>query len=168
LAVVNRKTLYMLRRTCFLALVLIVSGCGGDSGPALNAVSGKVTKAGKPLANVSVTFNPAAGGVASGGRTDDQGRFALVCQNGKGGAVAGKHKVVLKLAEVAAASNSDPMAARDAMMKAREGQMNGGKKGAPVAEKKGGEIPETYANPSTTPLEYDVVVGNNDFDIVIP
>ncbi len=147
---------------------LVVAGCGGESGPALQAVTGKVTKGGQPIANVNVTFSPVSGGVSSGGRTDAEGKFALVCQNGKAGAIEGKHKVVLTVVDAAATSTTDPMAARDAMMKSRESQMDGGKRGAPVAEKKEGPIPSTYSSPSSTPLEYNVATGNNDFDIVIP
>lgn len=159
----------MFRNIASFALLVMVVGCGGDSGPALQAVTGKVTKGGQPVANVNVTFSPVSGGVSSGGRTDAEGKFALVCQNGKAGAIEGKHKVVLTAVDVAAATaSSDPMAARDAMMKSRESQMDGGKRGAPVAEKKEGAIPSTYNNPSTTPLEYNVAAGNNDFDIVIP
>ncbi len=158
----------MLRQFVCCSLMLFVFGCGGSSGPALHPVSGKVTKGGKPLANVSVTFSPAGGGISSGGRTDADGRFALLCQNGKAGAIEGKHKVVLQVVDVTSGASSDPMAARDAMMKAREAQMKGGRNGAPAAEKKGGDIPETYADPKATPLEYSVVAGNNDFDIVIP
>jgi len=158
----------MLRQFVSYSLLLLVLGCGGSSGPALHPVSGKVTKGGKPLANVSVTFSPVAGGISSGGRTDADGKFALLCQNGKAGAVEGKHKVVLKVVDVTSGASSDPMAARDAMMKARESQMKGGRNGAPAAEKKGGEIPETYADPKASPLEYNVAAGSNDFDIVIP
>ena len=158
----------MLRQFVCISVFAFVLGCGGASGPALHPVSGKVTKGGKPLANVSVTFSPVAGGISSGGRTDADGKFALLCQNGKAGAVEGKHKVVLQVVDVTSGAASDPMAARDAMMKAREAQMSGGKKGAPAAEKKGGEIPETYADPKATPLEYNVAAGTNDFDIVIP
>jgi len=158
----------MLRRIASLALLLMVVGCGGESGPALQTVTGKVTKGGQPIANVNVTFSPVSGGVSSGGRTDAEGKFALVCQNGKAGAIEGKHKVVLTVVEASATSTTDPMAARDAMMKSRESQMDGGKRGAPAAEKKEGPIPSTYSSPSSTPLEYNVATGSNDFSIVIP
>lgn len=158
----------MLRRIASLALLLMVVGCGGESGPALQTVTGKVTKGGQPIANVNVTFSPVSGGVSSGGRTDAEGKFALVCQNGKAGATEGKHKVVLTVVEASATSTTDPMAARDAMMKSRESQMDGGKRGAPAAEKKEGPIPSTYSSPSSTPLEYNVATGSNDFNIVIP
>ena len=149
-----------------LLAAFATAGCG-ESGPALSSVSGKVTKAGKPLANINVTFTPAAGGPASAGRTDADGRFALICQNGKAGAVPGKHKVVLQTVQEAAVdSNSDPKAAMEAYMKMRGG--SGKKNTAPSNDPSGGAFPKEYSDASKTPLQYEVGTSGNEFDIVIP
>ena len=56
--------LFTVNRRSFSLLALIgigfLAGCG-DAGPALSSVSGKVTKGGKPLANINVTFTPTSG-----------------------------------------------------------------------------------------------------------
>jgi len=158
----TRRTLSVMS----LLAVFSAAGCGA-SGPALSAVSGKVTKAGKPLANINVTFTPTAGGPASAGRTDADGKFALICQNGKAGAVPGKHKVVLQsVQEAAVDSNADPKAAMEAYMKMRGG--NGKKNTAPSNDPSGGAFPKEYSDASKTPLQYEVGTSSNDFDIVIP
>ena len=162
--------LFSVNRRSFSLLALIgigfLAGCG-DAGPALSSVSGKVTKGGKPLANINVTFTPTSGGPASAGRTDSDGRFALICQNGRAGAVQGKHKVLLQLVqETAVDSNADPKAAMEAYMKMRGG--SGKKNVAPSNDPTGGAFPKEYTNINSTPLSYDVVASGNEFDIVIP
>jgi len=159
---VTRRSLPLLAVCCSL----ILTGCG-DSGPALSSVSGKVTKGGKPLANINVTFTPTAGGPSSAGRTDSDGKFALICQNGKAGAVPGKHKVVLQaFQEAAVDSNADPKAAMEAYMKMRGG--NGKKNTAPSNDPSGGAFPKEYGDAAKTPLQYEVTASANEFDIVIP
>jgi hypothetical protein len=58
------------------------------------------------------------------------------------------------------------------MMKEREGQMKGGKKGAPVGGPNGvatdAVIPPEYGDALKTPLTFEVKEGSNDFDIPIP
>ena len=116
---------------------------------------------------INVTFTPAAGGPASAGRTDADGKFALICQNGKAGAVPGKHKVVLQTVQEAAVdSNSDPKAAMEAYMKMRGG--SGKKNTAPSNDPSGGAFPKEYSDASKTPLQYEVGTSGNEFDIVIP
>lgn len=90
----------------FLAVLLAglvtvsLVGCSGDSTPTA-PVTGKVTLDGKPLASVSVLFQPAGGanrdpGVGSVGITDAQGMFTLkLSGSGKSGAVIGQHVVTL-------------------------------------------------------------------------
>lgn len=81
-------------------LAALGGGCSGDSTPTA-PVSGKVTLDGKPLANISVLFQPAGGanrdpGAGSVGITDAQGMFTLkISGSGKLGAVVGLHAVTL-------------------------------------------------------------------------
>jgi hypothetical protein len=89
------------RRIAIAASLLMstLAGCSERSTPTA-AVSGKVTLDGKPLANVSVLFQPVGSnrdpGVGSYGITDAQGGFTLK-QSGSGrdGAVVGQHAVTL-------------------------------------------------------------------------
>ena len=74
-----------------LPAVLLV-GCGG---PSLGTVTGTVTIDGKPAPNVTVTFVPEAGGRASTGVTDSEGKYELLYSVDKG-ALIGKHKVALQ------------------------------------------------------------------------
>jgi hypothetical protein len=91
----------------------------------------------------------------------------LICQNGKAGAVPGKHKVVLQsVQEAAVDSNTDPKAAMEAYMKMRGG--SGKKNTAPSNDPSGGAFPKEYSDASKTPLQYDVGASSNEFDIVIP
>ncbi len=78
-------------------MLLVFSGCGGDDVPTA-PVSGRVTMDGKPLANVSVTFQPAVEskntGGGSFGKTDADGRYTLeFVASGDSGAVVGQHRV---------------------------------------------------------------------------
>jgi len=72
----------------------LLSGCsGGGTVP----VSGRVTLDGEGLEHVAVTFTPLAGGTASSGTTDAEGRFTLksISESASPGAVVGKHRVTL-------------------------------------------------------------------------
>jgi hypothetical protein len=97
-------------RSCLFCLALVsIVGCGGGSGPALYTVTGTVTKGGQPVAGATVTFNPVDGGPSSAGRTNDEGKFALVSQMGKAGAVAGTHKATVAKAQVSTTSGEFDM-----------------------------------------------------------
>ncbi len=67
-------------------------GCGGDGGPPLAPVKGKVTLYGKPYTKGIVTFSPEGGGPSATSRTDENGDYEL-WSAGKKGAAIGKHKV---------------------------------------------------------------------------
>jgi hypothetical protein len=83
---------------CFGAVVLLaLAGC---SPPLKYAeVEGKVTLGGKSLAGVKVTFYPDTEGAEqlpySSGMTDGKGLYTLSLQDGKPGAMVGKHRVVV-------------------------------------------------------------------------
>jgi len=156
------------RRLCAIVASLALLGCG-EGGPELASVSGKVTKGGKPLAGVNVTFAPKAAGPSSGARTDSEGKFVLICQSGKAGAVIGEHKAVLQaVADSKVDSNSDPKAAMDAMFKARSGGPKGKNVDPSKAAAAESPFPPEYGDPAKTPLTYQVKAGSNEFDIAIP
>jgi hypothetical protein len=156
-------------RFILLAALLLATGCG-DGGPTLHYVAGTVTKGDKPLAGISVTFSPEKG-PSSTGVTNAEGKFIVVSATGKRGAIAGKHKVTIQKFQTGGSGGGgtfDPVA----MMKEREGQMKGGKKGAPVGGPNGvatdAVIPPEYGDALKTPLTFEVKEGSNDFDIPIP
>jgi hypothetical protein len=159
----NEAGSYMCRFVAMGLFALILGGCG-QAGPSLNPVTGKVTKGGQPLKGISVTFSPVDAGPSSAGLTNDEGKFVLLCQNGKAGAVAGKHKVVL--AE-AASAGSAPVG-YEAMLAARQGGEAKGAKGAPAKSEEKTSFPSEYGNAQTTPLSFEIKAGNNEFDVPIP
>ena len=153
-----------------LASLLFCAGCGGDAGPAIYSVTGKLTKGDKPLAGVIVTFSPVEGGPSSSGQTNESGAFILLSASGKAGAVAGKHKVTLAVPVVSSAGSSTGPIDYAKMAAEREAMTKGGNAGAPVADvKKDDKVPAEYSDPAKTPLPaYEVKAGSNDFDIKIP
>lgn len=69
-------------------------GCG-PSGPTIVPVSGVATRAGKPVANLYITFMP-DNGRPSWTSTDAEGKFKLNYDRDQDGAVTGKHKVFVQ------------------------------------------------------------------------
>lgn len=80
----------MARGWLVLAAVALI-GCG-DGGPRLVKAGGVVKYKDAPLAGADVVFVPEDGGLPSIGRTDEQGRFALMT-SGRPGAPIGAYKV---------------------------------------------------------------------------
>jgi hypothetical protein len=73
-----------------LTAVVLLAGC--TQGPPLARVSGVVTRAGKPVPSLCVTFTPEKGR-PSMGITDAAGRYTLRCTRSRDGAVYGRHRV---------------------------------------------------------------------------
>lgn len=81
-----------------LAVLALAAGCGG--GRKIVPVSGLVTFNGEPCKNVIVTFQPIAAqdedelpGRGSSAVTGDDGRYTLIYDGEKPGALTGKHRV---------------------------------------------------------------------------
>lgn len=93
-------------------LALACVGCGQATvGRAATApAAGVVTLAGQPLADVNVTFTPAAGRPATG-RTDATGRFTLSTFVAGDGAIPGVHRVTLSLPAIDVPMPGTPEAA---------------------------------------------------------
>ena len=87
-----------MRKTSWLLAVCVLAvGCSGD-GFKLAPVSGRVTKNGRPLANVRITLQPEGEnpGPGSAGTTDADGRYTLAVSSQQytgAGAVVGRHQV---------------------------------------------------------------------------
>ena len=81
--------------SCILMMVFVLAGCGGgDSGPELADVTGKVTLGGQPLANATVTFIPSGGdGTTASGTTGAEGDYELDYSLSKKGCQPGSYTV---------------------------------------------------------------------------
>jgi hypothetical protein len=96
----------------FVSLVFFIVGCGGEK---VVPVSGKIMLNKKPLADATVSFQPAAEkgnpGPGSTGKTDANGVYFLFLNTNQAtkGAVVGKHKVSISAMEgEVEASNANP------------------------------------------------------------
>ncbi len=126
--------------TLGLAASLFAAGCGGDDGPLLGTVAGRITLDDQPLANAVVKFQPVdTEGTYSAGRTDEDGYYHLRYTRDRNGAMVGAHRV------------SVSTAAPDA-----EDELGNPR---PVPER----IPVQYNVEST--LIHEVAAGNNDINI---
>jgi len=74
--------------------LLLTAGCGG-SGPDIVEVEGRLTRGGKPVPNLTVTFLPDEGR-PSWGRSDENGYFKLNYDPERDGAKVGMHTVVVR------------------------------------------------------------------------
>ncbi|MCG6157683.1 hypothetical protein [Rubinisphaera margarita] len=79
-------------------LLSSTSGCGGGSDDGIQTlpVAGTVTLNGQPLAEAIIQFQPQNGeGRSSAGRTDETGRFELLFDSDREGALPGEHRVMI-------------------------------------------------------------------------
>lgn len=95
-----RLSVSSLAMSCVIAAVgLSTTGCTGETGPAVFAVTGRVLVDGEPRAGLAVMFLPDSSkgttGPSSIAQTDSDGRFTLNAPGDKQGAIAGTHKVTI-------------------------------------------------------------------------
>ncbi len=86
------------RGLCLLG-ALLASGCEPAKRPALGTVTGTVTLDGRPLPDALVLFTPEGPGRTAQGRTDADGRYALVYLRDIAGATLGPHTVQIITAD---------------------------------------------------------------------
>lgn len=145
------------------------SGCSGGARHAPTyPATGVVTYRGQPVDGAVVTFiSPGAPRYAMG-KTDAQGKFSLTTYEPDDGAFAGTHTVLVvkkptraPAAEAAAAPEAPVKPAdidRAMMQQAREAQK---------AKNARSLLPEKYANEATSDLKFQVVEGENTFEIAL-
>jgi len=165
-------------RLICLTLVMAVIGCDSGKGPVSYSVSGVVKVGGQPLAGANVSLVPIVvsnSTISSAGKTDASGRFSVVANNGKPGAVKGKYKLVLSMAEAdkskmtpeeykKATEKSAPKNEKPSDKLKSIAQAHRGPGGPSSSDKSGsssgqssGAIPAAYMNPDTSPEEVEVV-----------
>ncbi|HWL06782.1 MAG TPA: hypothetical protein VNQ76_00045 [Planctomicrobium sp.] len=83
-------------RAAFLGVILISFGCHTKTNMTeLIPVTGAVMKSGKPVGNLNITFYPESIGAPSYATTDEEGKFELIYNDGRKGAVSGPHRVTI-------------------------------------------------------------------------
>lgn len=86
----------MFQRSCWMACLVFVAGCGGSDVPKLAPVTGKVLAGGEPLQGGLVRFIPAPGSNLNSRETvtDSQGRYKIEFSQGNPGLQPGEYKVM--------------------------------------------------------------------------
>lgn len=148
------------------AAVLALAGCGGADGDAgrvdVYAVSGKVTFAGAPVPEATVTFSPTGQQPVALGRTDAQGNYVMTTYDSGDGAAAGDYKVLVMKA-AAAAGASGPVG-HDAYSAGAASSHSASSSGAGA----GSALPAQYSAVDKTPLTATVKTeGENTIDFAL-
>ena len=84
-------------------LILLAGGCGGDAGPRVHPVSGRIVVDGRPAAKAQVAFHPTAGapgGVIPFAETDADGVFRPSTRLTGDGAPAGDYTLTVLWPEI--------------------------------------------------------------------
>jgi hypothetical protein len=142
---------------CLSFLLLLAGGGCGKHVAQNDSVEGIARIDGTPLAGVMVQFVPDGQErlPMSSGVTDEQGHYTLQCENGKPGALVGKHHVVvLQGRGDGAARADDPQAPR-------------GVEAAPAAPAgtRRPSVPSVYALASKTPLVVEVTADRHAYEL---
>jgi hypothetical protein len=139
-----------LRRFRLLGLLLLLLLGGCPKKYIMNAqVEGTVKIDGAPLPNIVVQLVPdvTSGEQSPGstGATDEQGHYALTCDNGKAGAVLGKYRVVV--------------------LAGRGGGRGDDREAGGVRRTGGTFVPPVYGVAAKTPLKMDVTADQHTYDL---
>jgi hypothetical protein len=127
-------------------------GMVGCSGPRMAEVKGTVKLNGKPLPKIMVEFIPdTATGQRSTGTTDENGEYALICDDQRPGAIVGPHRVLLHDLAV----YGDKGLGRKLELV--------GTKGGPTLNPS--RISDQYSNPAKTPIKKEVKPESQTIDL---
>lgn len=146
-----------------LAVLIVISGCGGDGeeNPTVVPVKGTVMYKQKPVEGATVSFMAKGASRAASGVSDASGSFQLSTYAANDGAVIGEHVITISKVKAEAQSQADPTANMNDPSKLST-EWESTKDGDPEASKT--LLPEKYSNPNTTPLKETVSEdGENTF-----
>ncbi len=126
--------------TTLMLLSILLPGCAPEE--LAGSVTGKITYKGKQLDKGAIAFYPNSSGQVCGSNIQPDGTFRLINQEKTDRIPIGNYTAVI-IADNGniAAMNEDPL------MKIEP------------------TVPFKFSSPGTSPLKYDVVVGENNFDI---
>lgn len=166
-----------------LAVALCV-GCGGESNPPTQPVTGVVKLDGKAIEGAQITFTPDPSNPenrAAAGVTDAEGRYSLTSFVSGDGAMAGKYNIIVTKYDtpdgganpygdgggVSIDENLSEEEQQEAFDKAyaagADDMAKSMKAGARQTPKN--ELPEKYAAITTSGLTYTVTEGDNEYNI---
>ncbi len=94
----------MLKYVCLLCVVVLV-GCDSSTGPKTVNASGVVLLDNNPVDGAQVTFMDDAGTITAVATTDDAGKFSLMHNGEKKGAVPGSYKVQVSKTKLSSKEN---------------------------------------------------------------
>lgn len=151
----RRSTLGTLTAALGVVILLLSSGCGGDSSIAgLAPVTGKVTLDGQPLVGAQVVFvpSPSDKGRVCSSATDSNGNYQLVTNTDKG-ALPGNYKVIVNYL---AKPDGTPVTSTEEGMDLTQLEASGAVKQI---------LPPRYSDQQQTELSFEVKSGKNEYNI---
>ncbi len=151
-----------IQRGSVVSFVVLAAGCGSPDWPATGLVTGTITRVGKPVAGVDVSFRAAGAPRYGYGTTNQAGRYTLTTFDPNDGAIIGEHVVVLTPANPATVSELSGDVSAPESYEAYKKAVQAASK--PVTNP---VVPRRYGSPATTPLKATVKPGDNviDFDL---
>ncbi|MFN3191729.1 MAG: hypothetical protein ACE361_14555 [Aureliella sp.] len=164
----------------FIALLLplaLVVGCGGDSNPPTEPVTGTVTLDGQPFEGAVITFKPDDSSNRSAVATSQaDGTYALTTFASGDGAQIGTYKIMVFKYDLPDGGQNPYEQGQDAgeikemtqeeELAAMESGYSEADAGPQGKEKKAKNfLPEKYADVTTSGLTYEVVAGGGEMNI---
>lgn len=139
---------YSFLRAGILLAVLVVAGCGGNSGPERAEVKGKVTFNGEPLPSGTISFIPSGATVGpSSGAEITNGTYSIAAQSGP---VVGAQRVEIRSLQKTGKQIDTTM----------PGETGGPSGGTGMSDEMEEVIPPEFNKEST--LNWDIKSGLND------
>jgi hypothetical protein len=145
------------------AAMCFVGGCSRMSDrPETAPVTGRVTYRGEPVSGATVAFVAEGAPRFGGGVTDETGQFELTTFQPGDGAVVGKHvvTVVKQEGEETRLPIDDRLSPEERSRAIDKAMEEAFKRGPPRSL-----LPKKYADSKTSDLRFEVVQGENEFDI---
>ena len=139
-------------------LMICLAGCSKNDGIRLYPATGTVMLDGKPVANASVTFNPAllpSFGKLATGKTDQQGRFTIYTDGRPGAGVATYTVTVFAQEEGSTSGPNGSLSASPADPATRQSLRKQPKL----------LVPERYTTPVESDLSVGVGLSGNHFEL---
>jgi hypothetical protein len=155
-------------RRCLVLLVLVVPTLGCERQPEFAVVEGRITRNGRPVANIEVAFyaDENTRGPRTAGTTDAEGRYRLQTEAGQAGAVIGHYRVCLLDRDPALVLSANKQVLTQAQKSKLPSEVAANL--AVPAKPPASRVPDEYTRPWETPLRAEVNSGTQTLDFRIP